>query len=302
MKALVIGYGSIGRKHASILSNIGYEVSVLSNSEIDGYIAFKDINEALVQLPDYIVISNQTNQHFETLDFIAKHGYSGSVLTEKPLFAKYKTFPENNFSVNAVGYNLRFHPVIQKIKEELANENILTFNVYVGQYLPNWRRDSDYRKSYSSKKELGGGVLRDLSHELDYLTWILGKWKCLASNGGHFSKLKIDSDDVFTILLKYESCPSVTLQMSYLDRVPTRRIVVNTDNSTLEADLINNTIKHNDKSIFFELKEDQTYKEMHLAVVNKDYRFLSSAKEALSIIKMVETIERANKLEKWVKR
>ena len=116
--------------------------------------------------------------------------YDGLTLIEKPIFSK---IPKKiNFSATStfVAYNLRFHPHIQRLTKDLRSETIISINAYVGQYLPNWRKNRDYTSVYSALKQKGGGVLRDLSHEIDYVALISGKWKKLAALGGNYSNLK----------------------------------------------------------------------------------------------------------------
>ena len=96
------------------------------------------------------------------------------VLVEKPLFSKPNKI---NIKKNKyyVGYNLRFNPIINFLKKKIKSKKIWSVNIFCGSYLPNWRNNIDYRKSSSAKKHLGGGVLLDLSHELDYVQWLFGK-------------------------------------------------------------------------------------------------------------------------------
>ena len=102
-------------------------------------------------------------------------------------------------------------------------------NVYAGQYLPHWRPNIDYRDSYSSKKSQGGGVLLDLSHEIDYLNWLLDGTEEVMAVGGKLSALEIDSDDLYQISLKTKKCDLVQVELNYIDKVLRRYIIINTD-------------------------------------------------------------------------
>jgi Predicted dehydrogenases and related proteins len=164
---LVIGYGSIGKRHSDVLNNLGYKVVVVSRRNFKRSNFYSNIEEALSKEDiQYIVIANETNMHLHTLQKLNYLGYRGKLLIEKPLaLTSNINFHPDIF----VGYNLRFHPIIQKVKKMLRNTKVLSVNCYVGQYLPTWRPNTDYTKCYSASKDLGGGVLNDLSHELDYL-------------------------------------------------------------------------------------------------------------------------------------
>lgn len=302
MKALVIGYGSIGARHARILSQrLGCDTAVLSSRDVDFPRVYHCLEEALVQyVPDYVVIANQTNLHYETLSRLALAGFAGRVLIEKPIFETGRSMPTAMFKHVAVAYNLRFHPLIRKLRERVAGANVLSVNAYVGQYLPTWRPTEDYRRSYSSSRIQGGGVLRDLSHELDYLTWLFGEWESLSTLGGHFSSLEIDSDDLFVLLAQTSRCAAMTVQMSYLDRSATRRVTVNTPDYTIEINLIGGTISVDGKVEMISVERDFSYVEMHQAYLYGNPGELCSVEEGLRLLDMIEGAELANRTSSWV--
>lgn len=301
MNALVIGYGSIGARHARLLLELGCHTAVVSRREVDFQVPYLDLAEALVaEHPDYVVIANATSRHHDTLLELAQLGYTGTVLVEKPLFSHWAKLPSLPFGKVFVAYNLRFHPIIQRLKSLLEGEVILSVQAYVGQYLPDWRPASDYRASYSANSEQGGGVLRDLSHELDYLTWILGKWERISALGGHLSSLEIASDDIFSLMLVTQSCPIATLQLNYLDRMTRRFVLINTSNHTIEADLIRGTITIDRNSESFTIDRDYTYRAMHNAILFGNTKTLCSLDEGLDTLRLIEAAEQAAKHEKWV--
>ncbi len=303
MKALVIGYGSIGARHARLLAELGCATAVVSRRQVDFPIVYPDLVSALSgHRPDYVVVANSTNQHHETVRELASAGFDGSVLVEKPLFDHCQPIPAAGFARFFVAYNLRFHPVIQRLREILAGEKLLSVQTYVGQYLPDWRPGTDYRQSYSASAAYGGGALRDLSHELDYLGWLCGDWTALTALGGHVSALEIDSDDLFVLLMQSERCPVVTIQVSYLDRVARRRIVINTQEHTIEADVLNGTLAINGVTESLVVERDQTYREMHQAMLSEDFANLCTAEAALATLQLIESAESANRERKWVTR
>ena len=93
---------------------------------------------------------------------------------------------------------------------------VYTARSTVGQYLPDWRPDRDYRETYSAIKEWGGGVILDLTHELDYLVWWFGRVSDVAANAGRLSKLELDVEDVAQMLLKFETGVLAQVHLDYL--------------------------------------------------------------------------------------
>ncbi len=176
--ALVIGYGSIGARHARILRDMGCDVSIVTRQNVSEFPSFHSVPRAFAEKSySYVVIATPTSSHEEILNICLGLDYKGLILVEKPLCINSETFslPHNNNIY--VGYNLRFHPIIQELKRVLANKDVSSMHVYMGQHLPDWRPGRDYTKSYSASKEHGGGVIRDLSHELDYVMWLVGSSK-----------------------------------------------------------------------------------------------------------------------------
>ena len=303
MNVTVIGYGSIGARHARILTALGCRTTVVSRREVDFPIAYRDLGAALeAEAPGCVVIANETSQHHGTLAELSRLGFKGTVLIEKPLFHQYAEVPANAFKAVFVAYNLRFHPIIRRIKALLEGEQILSAQVYVGQYLPDWRPNSDYRTCYSASAARGGGVLRDLSHELDYLCWLLGGWQRVSAIGGHFSPLEISSDDIFMLLLAAQRCPAVTVQLNYLDRVGRRFMIINTAQHTIEADLGKGVVRLDSESESISVERDQTYREMHEAILTGNTDALCSLEEGLEALRLIAAAESAANNGTWINR
>ena len=301
---LVIGYGSIGQRHARVLMELGCCVAVVSRRPIEFQPHYSELPEALSGwLPSYVVVANKTSEHFQTVEALAQHGFQGSVLIEKPLFEQPAEMPEHNFFQVAVGYNLRCHTILRRLKSFLDDtSDIITANLYVGSYLPHWRPDTDYRKSYSAKSKEGGGVLRDLSHELDYVLWLFENWQRLTAFGGHFSKLEIDSEDAFCLIMETGSCPLISIHMNYLDRVPRREIIVNTDLHTFWVDLIKNKITVDGAEEFVTVAPDDTYRAEHQAMLEGNIEGLCTMEEAMETLVTIETAKQAAISRSWFER
>jgi len=300
----VIGYGSIGQRHARLLVEMGCDVAVMSRRSIAFSPCYSDLAEALAHWqPDYVVVANRTSEHYQTIEDLVKYGFPGRVLVEKPLFVQLSELSAHKFSQVAVAYNLRCHPLLSRLKSLLGDSlKPVTANVYVGSYLPNWRPKADYRQSYSAKNSEGGGVLRDLSHELDYVLWLFGSWRRLTAFGGHLSSLEIDSDDVYSLLMETERCPLVSIQLNYLDRVPRREISVTNDHHTVRVDLIKNILEINGVQEAFNVARDDTYRVQHQAMLNENAKGLCTLGEAMETSFTIEAAEQAARSHIWIER
>lgn len=303
MNITVVGYGSIGARHARILTELGHRTSVVSGRTVDFPVTYPGLGEAVTaERPDGVIISSATNLHFNAIHELACLDYEGIVLVEKPLFDHCHEMPQHRFRQAFVAYNLRFHPVVQRLRFILKGEQVLSVQAYAGQYLPAWRPSSDYRTSCSARREQGGGALRDLSHELDYLIWLFGGWQRVAAIGGHFSPLEINSDDVFAIMMECPLCPAVSLQLNYLDRPGRRSVLVNTAERTIEADLVKGTITINGEVETLATERDQTYRAMHEALLSENVDTLCSMSEGMEVMRLIEAAEMAVAQRRWVER
>ncbi len=301
MNCLITGYGSIGARHANILKEMEHSVHVVSKRDIKDFPCYKSIKEALQNRDfDYVVISNETYNHYNSFIELNESEYSGKLIIEKPVFLDSLSLPQSDFENVFVAYNLRFHPVVQKLHEFLNGKEIYSIQVYAGQYLPDWRPGTDYSKCYSASKVMGGGVLRDLSHELDYINWIAGGWKRVAAIGGKFSSLQIDSDDVFVLLLEMKNCPVASVQMNYLDRKARREIIVNMKDHSIKADLIHNTLEIDGEIKMFEMKKDLTYTMQHKAILSGNYSTACTLKQGMDVLNLIHAAESASKKQEWV--
>ena len=299
--AVVVGYGSIGQRHARLLAELGCRVAAVSRRHQEGSV-YGRLEDALEQeQPHYVVIANETSQHRATLGDLAGSGYAGVLLVEKPLFDRPSELPANSFCRAAVAYNLRFHPVLRRLREKLLDRRVISVQVYAGQYLPDWRGRRDYRESYSASAERGGGgVLRDLSHELDYISWLFRRWHRLTACGGCSGSLGIDSDDNWSVLMELDSGASLTLQLNYLDRPGRREVLVNLADGTLHADLVRGRLSENGVIEDLSVEPDDSYLAQHRALLNGAPAPTCSFEEGLAVLHSVAAIERSRTEKCWI--
>ena len=302
-KTLVIGYGSIGARHVRILKELGLNTKIMSRRKGISDVSFISLEIALQEWePEYIIVANETEKHLNTLQKLEQLGFVGQVLMEKPISHLLPPqLPQFSFDV-FVAYNLRFHPIFFDLQNLLYQDELISVQVYVGQYLPNWRPETNYVESYSISKKKGGGVLRDLSHELDYIHWLFGKWKSLTAQGGHWSDLVGDSDDVFALMLQTEHCPLVVLQMNYLDRKGRREILINGKKNTYRVDLVRNELEINQRIKKYHVGRDTTYRLQHQAMLEKQFCQLCSLQEGWEVMRVIEATEIAAETKTWISR
>lgn len=304
MKALVVGYGSIGARHARILDDMGHEVRCLTGNNECPFPVEENLSDVVTQWgPDIVLVANATASHFETLADLRRFGFAGRVLIEKPVVAFSSALSQPSFEGAGevcVGYNLRFHPVVERLKAVLEGVPLYTARLHVGQYLPDWRPGSDYSKGYSASREQGGGVLRDLSHEFDLALWLLGDWQTVTAVGGKVSSLAIDSDDAFAVLMTTNRCPVVSIHVDYLNKPARRGIEINGEGVSMYADLINNRLDINGAVEEYSVERDTTYEKQLELFTAGQTGAMCSLSEGVEVVKLIEAIELSAVEKRWM--
>jgi predicted dehydrogenase len=229
----VIGQGSIGRRHAGNLRDLGYEVVTYDPLDPGG--AASEI-EALRDA-SACVIASPSSEHSRHARMAIEMGVPA--LVEKPLALNAAEAGELEALGGdvAVAMNLRFHPGVQRLRDELPSAGrVLRADVWCGSWLPGWRPGTDYRESYSARADLGGGVLLDAIHEIDYLTWLCGPVVAVQATLARVSELEIDVEDTALLTLQMASGALATVALDYYDRTYHRGARIVGSESTLTWD------------------------------------------------------------------
>jgi predicted dehydrogenase len=295
--ALVVGLGSIGQRHARVLQELGHRVTTVSRRNGGDYGSVGDAVAAA--RPAYAVVATETAAHAGTLHELADAGFRGTVMVEKPLFAKAGPAPDYPFARFVVGDNLRFHPVMTAFAERLRGRKAITVSAYVGQDIRDWRPGRDHRTTASATAAAGGGVLRDLSHELDYLLWLFGPWRRVAALGGSSGARQVDVDDHIDLLLEMGGSQAVQVHLDYLDQPGIRKIRVNLADETIEADVFGGRLTVNGVVNDYPSERDESYKAMHLSAI-KGLSPICSFLEGLAVMDLIDASERALRSQTWI--
>ena len=299
-KIVVIGSGSISKKHKKILKKIDKKVLIVSLGSREFSQNSKEKIEKLKKFnPENFIICSPSSLHLHHLMLIEKYFSKKNVLIEKPLFNKTVKIKNKFKNKYVVGYNLRYHPVLKFIKSFIKKKKIFYIKIESSSYLPSWRK-INYKNSVSAKKKLGGGVLLEMSHEIDFLTWIFGKLKLSNVLNDKASDLKINTDDFLIINGKTKNNSVVSMNMNFFSHLMRRELIVVGKNFSLSGDLIKNEVilvkNFKKKRIKFKnFKLDHTYKYQLQDFLSKKYKYTCSLKEGVKILDLIETIQKMKK-------
>ena len=238
MRLLVVGCGSIGKRHLGNLKLLSAGELIAYDTRQDrcdevkeryGVQVFSDFDEAMRHEPNAVLICTPTSLHMEYALPVARAGCH--LFIEKPISHTMEGVDElikvaslKNLAI-LVGCNFRFHWGLKLAKKLLDEDKIgrlLCIRAEYGQYLPDWHPWEDYRKGYSANKSLGGGIILDAIHEIDYVQWMMGKADAVGCSAGKLSSLEIDTEDMAEILLRFKGRQIANIHMDYVQRAYNR--------------------------------------------------------------------------------
>ena len=251
MKVIFFGLGSIGLRHAAILKkNKNFKLyayrthkgQIKNNLGIAEVNRWKDIDRLS---PQVAFITNPTHLHIGTAIECAQRGMH--LFIEKPLGDRTEKLNQLLDIVSKkkittyVAYVLRFHPVINEIRKYVMKNRFFHMRIQTTSFLHRWRPGTDTRRSYSAHRNMGGGVILDLSHEFDYVRYILGDIRNINGQSGRRSRLTVDAEDYADILIRTARGP-VNVHLNFFSRMTRRMIQIDFKDKSIEGDLLNNTI------------------------------------------------------------
>ena len=299
MRVLIIGLGSIGRKHVVALNQLDSNIEIFalrSRAAVDTYLNVINIYEINdISEISFAIISNPTSEHKKTIEMLI--GYDIPMFIEKPICSNLGiedlvSIIETKKIQTYIACNLRFLDCIKYVKYRLKNDEtkrLNEVNVYCGSYLPDWRAEVDFKETYSARPELGGGVHIDLIHELDYIYWLFGNPNKVIRSFSSQSTLGISSFDYANYILDFDGfCTSVIL--NYYRKDPKRSLELVFEDETWNVDLLTNQIVCNNQLIFSsEQRISDTYRLQmeyfinYLNTGNDTFNTVSNAYDVLKI-------------------
>lgn len=252
MKIIFFGLGSIGKRHAEILlKNYSHDIfafrSGLNDKEnslgIKELYSWKEIKDLK---PDIAFITNPTSLHIETAIKCAEIG--SKLFIEKPIGKDLEglntliKLVRKKKLVTYVAYNRRFNPVIIYLKKILKKRKPLHVRIISTSFYPSWRVGRNHLEAYSANSKMGGGVLLDLSHELDYVSYLFGGIEKITGKFSKRGEVTIDAEDYADILVDCNLCPA-NIHINLFSQVKENSIRVDFGDLTIIGDITKGEIE-----------------------------------------------------------
>lgn len=326
MRCLVVGTGSIGQRHCRNLLALGHEVLAwdvdparLSDRAAIGRVTtVSSLEKGFRAGIDCALICTPPASHLE-LALAAVH-VGLDVFIEKPIAHASHGVQElldearRRERVVMVGFNLRFLPGLGRVKELLDEKRVgevLSVRAEFGSYLPDWRPGRDYRDNYAVHAALGGGILLDAIHELDYLGWLFGDAAEVSCTAEHRSRLAGDTEDVAEVTVRFDSGVLAQVHLDYLQRVYRRNLQVIGDGGVILWDYVTHSVSVHGadgqavrEEQPAEANPNQMYRaelEHFIACVAERRAPLIDGVGALRSLRIVEAAKRSTRERRWTK-
>lgn len=316
----IIGLGSIGKRHAKIVKEFLPNVKLhivrsgkgpnVDDPMFDDVPIYDSVTALIKKDVDAVIICSPSSFHIEQATKLIKANIP--ILIEKPLSNNLDKIHDLQKLTNhtkapiLVGYCLRHSDSLNKIVELLSN-NVVGDVSYVriesSSYLLNWRPDSELMSTVSVNKSLGGGVLLELSHELEYAIRMFGPFiKVSASKNGADSVLGLDVEESVDILLTNQNNVKVSIHLDFCNRALERSCRVYGNKGVLLWDgikglttLSKDGVLHESWS-FDQTRDDlfQTQLVHFINCISGEERPLVPIKMGIDVLKLIENINESN--------
>ncbi|MCL4457709.1 MAG: Gfo/Idh/MocA family oxidoreductase [Nitrospirae bacterium] len=323
MRILVVGAGSIGSRHIRNLIGLGHDVYAvdinaanLEKAKDLCHGVFGTIEEALKNRYDAAFICTFSNDHIAPALACAEAGCH--LFIEKPLSLTMDGVDnlvneiERRRLISMVGCNMRFHPAIAAIHQAISSDAAfgkpLCGNFESGFYLPFDK--PNYRQSYKARRNLGGNLLFDGIHELDYATWLFGMAQEVLCTKGIVSSLDIDTEDHVEIIVKFSSGAVCTIHMDYLQHGYSRRSKVVCESGTIVWDFVQGALgritTQNPTWAWQPMQIDLSYNQMYIdevayfiECIRNGRDSFNSVKDSVSVLRLACAAERSSRTHSW---
>ena len=320
----IIGLGSIGQRHLRLAKELQPKLNIIAvrsglGKKVEEEKLLNAVVHSLEEAIDYgieaAIIATPAVYHVQQAIELMEKGVH--VLIEKPLSHSLNNINEllkaqkKSKVVGLVGYCLRYNLGALKFNEMLINKKIgqiLHVQVDCGSYLPDWRKGQDYRQSVSAKAELGGGVLLELSHELDYIRWFFGEMKSVSAKIQNSGTLDINVEDSVDMIFASEQGYSVSVHLDFNSGNTRRKCVARCSNGDLIWDAVANKVIWHPAG---GTKENETYQNdgdyIYRQQLKHFFNCIENEKlpsvsihDGIAVLNMIESAKKSHKIGKKV--
>lgn len=296
MRGLIVGTGSIGRRHLRNLRHLlpDAEIIVLRHRQLESsdtglsdadQVIFR-LEDAWVSPLDFAIVASPAPFHLEKARQLAERGVH--LLLEKPISNDLSGVDDLIATCRArrltllIGYTMRFDRPLRAVRRAVGEGRIgrvLGFRAEVGQYLPDWRAGVSYRDTVTARRALGGGVLLELSHELDSARWLVGDVAAVSAVTARVSDLEIDVEDWADLNLQFRCGAFGHIHLDMVQRAPTRSCRIIGSDGTITWDAFANQARLYSAA-------NQEWQDLHAAgAVDRNEKYVDELRHFLACVR-----------------
>ena len=321
VKLLIIGAGSIGKRHIKNAITLGISVNniVVMDPREDrieevkkiGVIkTFTDFDLSLKEQFDAAIICSPTSLHIKQAIELAR--LKKHILIEKPLGLNLENINElvkivkdNNLTV-MLAYIFRFMPSIEAVKKKLDKAvigKVLYFRGEFSEYLPDWHKYEDYRTFYMAEKKKGGGSILDQCHIMDLAHYLIGDFHSVQAANLKVSSLEISADDISEMIIRHENKVISSIHTDIFGRSHKKNLEIKGEEGNIHWDFYKNEVqiydsKNEKLEILNEFEKDvnQSYIDElkhFITCFKEDKKNKASLEEGIHTMKLILAAEKS---------
>jgi len=318
-RVALVGLGSIGRRHLRLLKAMRPEIEVILVRSGHGRSwpeeslskeSVSSIVEAIAKDIDAVIISSPAPYHVQQAIQFLKAGIP--LLIEKPLshnmddIQELKDLSDRIRVPILVGYVLRHSSDLNYFCERVSENSVgrmIGAKIDCGSYLPDWRPEQDYRMTASAREDLGGGVLLELSHELDYANWLFGPFQNVEATLLNSGTLDIDVEDTADLILTSEFGLTISIHLDYCRPDAIRQCTLEGSEGRLAWDGIAHSVRlehESGESGFwpFTIERDAMFREQlrhFLSCIEEGNLPKVTLHDGIAVMTLIEAARRSNR-------
>lgn len=231
MKALIVGMGSMGKRRARLLGQLGIDVIGVDSNEtrlqdLGGLVktTYKTIDEALSEKPEVAFVCTSPLSHYAIeKELLLKKIH---VFTELNLVNQnYEELVEIAKEQGVVAFpsaTWLYRREMQFMTEEIKKKNgRAVYTYHIGQYLPSWHPWESYKDYFIGSKKTNG-CREIMAIELPWLVRAFSPIKEISSVARRLTELDIDYPDTYMVQIVHENGSVGSLTVDITSPVPVR--------------------------------------------------------------------------------
>ncbi len=294
-KILVVGEGARGVQYAKILKTFGCQVGFVGGQSLpatlQGCKHFKALTDGFqVFQPTTTIIASDDLNLGDIAAPLTQHNYSGRLLLVGSQHAQLTERIASASQQWVVGFHLRFHPLIGRLREELKGKKIIDAHLHLSASPESLKAANTNFSRIAGTFPERSATLFALYDELDVFNFIFDN--PVISNSIHSLPAGAKSFASYHVLATTSLGAPISLFISANDYTSRRELLIRTDQKTLRVDLVSQFIQFGDAIENFDMPHDDVMRRQVKALLEERYEHFGAWNYVPDLLRCMKEIDR----------